>query len=100
MWERDAMAVPMRETSSGQATQPAQTTTAANFVEYDDNEWDVGIGDLIIDLDADIEKTGVGDGSGAGGGMAAPKPAQAKMHSPAVEHQATVDKVSTHASGI
>ncbi|XP_037079589.1 zinc finger protein 609-like [Pollicipes pollicipes] len=25
-----------------------------NF-EYDDNEWDVGIGDLIIDLDADIE---------------------------------------------
>ncbi|XP_037079590.1 zinc finger protein 608-like [Pollicipes pollicipes] len=26
-----------------------------NF-EYDDNEWDVGIGDLIIDLDADIEK--------------------------------------------
>uniref|UniRef100_A0A182MHV9 C2H2-type domain-containing protein n=1 Tax=Anopheles culicifacies TaxID=139723 RepID=A0A182MHV9_9DIPT len=24
----------------------------------DDNEWDVGIGDLIIDLDADIEKTG------------------------------------------
>ncbi|XP_073993891.1 uncharacterized protein isoform X2 [Rhodnius prolixus] len=86
------MAVPMRETSSGQATQPAQTTTAANFVEYDDNEWDVGIGDLIIDLDADIEKTGVGDGSGAGGGMAAPKPAQAKMHSPAVEHQATVDK--------
>ncbi|KAK9497852.1 hypothetical protein O3M35_003764 [Rhynocoris fuscipes] len=86
------MAVPMRETSSGQGTQPAQTTTAANFVEYDDNEWDVGIGDLIIDLDADIEKTGVGDGSGGAGGMAAPKPAQTKMHSPAVEHQATVDK--------
>lgn len=28
----------------------------ANF-EYDDNEWDIGIGDLIIDLDADIEKS-------------------------------------------
>ncbi|XP_011503832.1 PREDICTED: zinc finger protein 608 [Ceratosolen solmsi marchali] len=28
----------------------------SNF-EYDDNEWDVGIGNLIIDLDADIEKT-------------------------------------------
>lgn len=30
----------------------------SNF-EYDDNEWDVGIGDLIIDLDADIEKSSV-----------------------------------------
>lgn len=29
----------------------------SNFNEYDDNEWDVGIGDLIIDLDADIEKS-------------------------------------------
>lgn len=27
-----------------------------NFEDYD-NEWDVGIGDLIIDLDADIEKS-------------------------------------------
>lgn len=36
----------------------------ANF-EYDDNEWDIGIGDLIIDLDADIEKTD------EAGGMAA-----------------------------
>ncbi|KAL7052430.1 hypothetical protein ACKWTF_004864 [Chironomus riparius] len=27
-----------------------------NF-EYEDNEWDIGIGDLIIDLDADIEKS-------------------------------------------
>lgn len=32
------------------------TATTTNF-EYDDNEWDIGIGDLIIDLDADIEKT-------------------------------------------
>lgn len=67
----------MRDSS----TAPNHPTTA-NF-EYDDNEWDIGIGDLIIDLDADIEKTGVGEG------MAAPKPG--KMHSP-VEHQATVDK--------
>ncbi|CRL00017.1 CLUMA_CG013305, isoform A [Clunio marinus] len=28
----------------------------SNF-EYEDNEWDIGIGDLIIDLDADIEKS-------------------------------------------
>ncbi|XP_014256335.1 zinc finger protein 608 isoform X2 [Cimex lectularius] len=71
------MAAPVRDSSSA-GNQP----TTANF-EYDDNEWDIGIGDLIIDLDADIEKTGVGEG------MAAPKPG--KMHSP-VEHQATVDK--------
>ncbi|XP_039277921.1 zinc finger protein 608-like [Nilaparvata lugens] len=81
----------------------------ANF-EYDDNEWDIGIGDLIIDLDADIEKTnersssssntptqeaGVGGGSAAmasttageaGGGKGT---AAAKL---AVEHSATVDK--------
>ena len=32
---------------------PAATNATNNF-EYDDNEWDIGIGDLIIDLDADI----------------------------------------------
>lgn len=42
--------------------QSSTTTTAptTNF-EYDnETEWDVGIGDLIIDLDADIEKTTTG----------------------------------------
>lgn len=29
-----------------------------NF-EYDDNEWEIGIGNLIVDLDADIEKSSV-----------------------------------------
>uniref|UniRef100_A0A336KAU8 CSON004388 protein n=1 Tax=Culicoides sonorensis TaxID=179676 RepID=A0A336KAU8_CULSO len=32
------------------------TKQETNFEDYD-NEWDVGIGDLIIDLDADIEKS-------------------------------------------
>lgn len=36
------------------------TTAASTNFEYDDNEWDIGIGDLIIDLDADIEKTNEG----------------------------------------
>ena len=35
----------------------AKAESAATNFEYDDNEWDIGIGDLIIDLDADIEKT-------------------------------------------
>ncbi|XP_063990984.1 zinc finger protein 608-like isoform X2 [Diachasmimorpha longicaudata] len=43
------------------AANAGETDTAAsnatNNFEYDDNEWDIGIGDLIIDLDADIEKT-------------------------------------------
>ena len=38
----------------------ATTTTQPSNFEYDDNEWDIGIGDLIIDLDADIEKTNEG----------------------------------------
>lgn len=42
---------------------PASTTSTANdgsaATNFDDdyNEWELGIGDLIIDLDADIEKT-------------------------------------------
>ncbi|CAH1128167.1 unnamed protein product [Ceutorhynchus assimilis] len=89
--------------------QPAPNT-AANF-EYDDNEWDIGIGDLIIDLDADIEKTneqqqpissnsassGTGSASIAGnmaanagtGPQASKTAATAKMH---IEHSATTDK--------
>ncbi|UYV71260.1 ZNF608 [Cordylochernes scorpioides] len=49
-----------------------------NF-DDDYNEWELGIGDLIIDLDADIEKTNVEQ-------QASP------MSKRAVEHQATVDK--------
>lgn len=71
-------------------TAKPDTNQASNF-EYDDNEWDIGIGDLIIDLDADIEKTKEGaavamatNASPAGSGKTA-----AKM---AIEHSATVDK--------
>ncbi|CAG9863123.1 unnamed protein product [Phyllotreta striolata] len=67
--------------------------TNANF-EYDDNEWDIGIGDLIIDLDADIEKTndqsgGMAANAGSGGAQASKAQATAKMH---IEHSATADK--------
>lgn len=46
----------------------ASTTTtndgsAATNFDDDYNEWDVGIGDLIIDLDADIEKTNERNGN-------------------------------------
>ncbi|VVD03851.1 unnamed protein product [Leptidea sinapis] len=58
------MAAPMREGGA----RPAHLAHATNF-EYDDNEWDIGIGDLIIDLDADIEKT-----AEAGGMAARPEP--------------------------
>lgn len=60
------MADPMRGDKKPPAANFATTTTsssasstvAATNFEYDnENEWDVGIGDLIIDLDADIEKT-------------------------------------------
>ncbi|XP_063540147.1 zinc finger protein 608-like isoform X1 [Cydia strobilella] len=56
------MAASMREGAPAGGARPAPHAT--NF-EYDDNEWDIGIGDLIIDLDADIEKTD------EAGGMAA-----------------------------
>lgn len=62
------MAAPMRSTGSQQdaghrarvADSRQATTAASTNFEYDDNEWDIGIGDLIIDLDADIEKTNEG----------------------------------------
>ena len=54
----------MREGAPAGGARPAPHAHPANF-EYDDNEWDIGIGDLIIDLDADIEKTD------EAGGMAA-----------------------------
>lgn len=65
------MATPMRSTGSQQdaghrarvADSRQATTAASTNFEYDDNEWDIGIGDLIIDLDADIEKTNEGANS-------------------------------------
>lgn len=83
------MAAPMRDSvaDGGHRTKVADPRTAAatNF-EYDDNEWDIGIGDLIIDLDADIEKTNEKAGGPACGQMAQAA-GKAKM---AVEHSATV----------
>ena len=65
----------MKEGASAEARSTARNTggaPGANF-EYEDNEWDVGIGDLIIDLDADIEKnndsSGVSPGSEPGMGL-------------------------------
>lgn len=67
------MATPMRSSSqdggshrarvadSTRTTAKPDSQATSNF-EYDDNEWDIGIGDLIIDLDADIEKTNEGAG--------------------------------------
>ncbi|XP_065076916.1 uncharacterized protein sbb isoform X3 [Ochlerotatus camptorhynchus] len=45
-------------TSTSSTSTTSDIHKDSNF-EYDDNEWDVGIGDLIIDLDADIEKSSV-----------------------------------------
>lgn len=96
------MAAPMRDSSLDGGHRPrvadSRTTAKAessNF-EYDDNEWDIGIGDLIIDLDADIEKTNEGAAaagsmaSTGGGGPGASGKSAAKQL--AVEHSATVDK--------
>ncbi|KAK6617179.1 hypothetical protein RUM44_005510 [Polyplax serrata] len=83
------MAASMRDSAvdGGHRAKVADPRTAAatNF-EYDDNEWDIGIGDLIIDLDADIEKTNEKAGGPAGGQMAQAA-GKTKM---AVEHSATV----------
>lgn len=68
------------------------TATASTNFEYDDNEWDIGIGNLIIDLDADIEKTNEGGSSSnmaVNAGPNASAKAAAKM---AVEHSATVQE--------
>lgn len=68
-----------------------------NF-EYEDNEWDVGIGDLIIDLDADIEKNldSAPGGSApppppSAGDAAAPASAAAKMGVKA-QHSSSMEK--------
>lgn len=62
------------------AAGPAATNT--NF-EYEDSEWDVGIGNLIIDLDADIEKNGKNHPA-AGMPSSTPVPSTNKSHKMAV----------------
>lgn len=82
------MATPMRDGAldGGHRGKVADfRTAAANF--DDDNEWDVGIGDLIIDLDADIEKTKEKAGEAGGTAQMAQPTGRAKL---AVEHSATV----------
>ena len=56
--------------SSGSSSGPKgrPSTTDASFGEYEDNEWDVGIGNLIDDLDADIEKSAAEVSTGIGAG--------------------------------
>ncbi|CAN8011387.1 unnamed protein product [Ixodes pacificus] len=82
------------------SSQQGPGVSGAGF-DDDYNEWELGIGDLIIDLDADIEKSNdpamasAAAAAAAGGptaAQAAPPPAQAAASSPPVEHQATVDK--------
>lgn len=85
--------------SSSTTTISSSTTNQPTNFEYDDNEWDVGIGDLIIDLDADIEKTNEVSGqsssalmstnAGPGGAQASKNQSTTKMH---IEHSATADK--------
>lgn len=45
--------------TTAQQSQTTQNKVDTNFEyeDHQDNEWDIGIGDLIIDLDADIEKS-------------------------------------------
>jgi len=64
------------ESGRGLRAVKSSRTSDSNF-EYDDSEWDVGIGNLIIDLDADIEKTNEATRSGSssnssGGGTPTP----------------------------
>jgi len=83
------MAAPMRDGAlDGTTPDSRDSRTAANF-EYDDNEWDYGIGDLIIDLDADIEKSKgkTGEVGAALATQMAQPTARTKL---AVEHSATV----------
>ncbi|XP_071444793.1 zinc finger protein 608-like [Hetaerina americana] len=61
------MAAPMRDNPLDRAKGADPKTEPTSNFEYDDNEWDIGIGDLIIDLDADIEKTNERGGGGGGG---------------------------------
>ena len=60
----------------------AKQQHSTNF-EYDDSEWDVGIGDLIIDLDADIEKNN--DAARSSASAADPRMGVRQQHSSSME---------------
>lgn len=79
------------------SSQQGPGVSGAGF-DDDYNEWELGIGDLIIDLDADIEKSNdpaMASAAAAAGGptaaQAVPPPAQAAASSPPVEHQVRAD---------
>lgn len=72
--------------------QPTSGGGGGGNFEYDDNEWDIGIGDLIIDLDADIEKTNEQPMAANAAGAQAAKATATATAKMAVEHSATVDK--------
>ncbi|GIY21008.1 hypothetical protein CDAR_249651 [Caerostris darwini] len=55
---------PPTTTGTPSAVSANDGNTATNF-DDDYNEWELGIGDLIIDLDADIEKTNEKNGAGS-----------------------------------
>lgn len=97
------MATPMRSSSqecghrarvadARSTTAKPDTNQASSNFEYDDNEWDIGIGDLIIDLDADIEKTKEGAAAAMSTTNAAPPGTGKTPAKMAIEHSATVDK--------
>ncbi|XP_011314594.1 zinc finger protein 608 isoform X2 [Fopius arisanus] len=88
------------KTASTVAANAGETDTAAtnatNNFEYDDNEWDIGIGDLIIDLDADIEKTR-DEKLSSGNGMAS-TPASAATATANQNHQIQQNSTSNQNS--
>ncbi|KAK9875254.1 hypothetical protein WA026_007647, partial [Henosepilachna vigintioctopunctata] len=84
---------PAAKAEASQAAGHTAPPAPGNF-EYDDNEWDIGIGDLIIDLDADIEKTTEKtiEPTSMAANAAGPQATKAAAAKMAVEHSATVDK--------
>lgn len=74
------MAAPMRN-PQGLPYQP--TPSAINFDTDDNSEWDIGVGDLIIDLDADIEKEA--------DNMASTTPVDTTQTTQEQDHRATLD---------
>ncbi|CAG5100146.1 Protein of unknown function [Cotesia congregata] len=70
----------------GETDTDTATTNVTNNFEYDDNEWDIGIGDLIIDLDADIEKTR-DEKLSSGNGMASTPASAAATNNQNQSHQ-------------
>ncbi|XP_035209535.1 zinc finger protein 608-like isoform X2 [Stegodyphus dumicola] len=65
--------------STAGATTANDGSAATNF-DDDYNEWELGIGDLIIDLDADIEKTNERNSGGSGNTQQGISPQQTHGH--------------------